>query len=66
MLEQLNYLDPPEGSDHAALEFSFIFSIKITNLNKTVLLYVKHPYKMVRMSRKLNKVKIGFEINLYF
>ena len=27
---------------------------------------VKHPYKMVRMSRKLNKVKIGFEINLYF
>ena len=25
-----------------------------------------HPYKMVRMSRKLNKVKIGFEINLYF
>ena len=41
MLEQLNYLDPPEGSDHAALEFSFIFSIKITNLNKTVLLYDK-------------------------
>ena len=30
------------------------------------IIYVKHPYKMVRMSRKLNKVKIGFEINLYF
>ena len=40
MLEQLKYLDPPGGSNHAALEFNFIFSIK-KNINRTVLLYDK-------------------------
>ena len=48
MLEQLKYLDPPGGSDHAALEFNFIFSIKSTNLNRTVLLYDKGDYDKIK------------------
>ena len=48
MLEQLKYLAPPGGSDHAALEFNFNFSIKSTNLNRTVLLYDKGDYEKMR------------------
>ena len=45
--ELLKYLAPPGGSDHAGLEFNFIFSIKSTNLNRTVLLYDKGDYEKI-------------------
>ena len=48
MLEQLKYLAPPGGSDHAALEFNFIFSITSSNLNRTVLLYDKGDYEKMK------------------
>ena len=48
MIEQLKYLAPPGGSDHAALEFNFIFSIISSNLNRTVLLYDKGDYEKMK------------------
>ena len=48
MFEQLKYLAPPGGSDHAALEFNFIFSITSSNLNRTVLLYDKRDYEKMK------------------
>ena len=48
MLEQLKYLAPPGGSDHAVLEFNFIFSITSSNLNRTVLLYDKGDYEKMK------------------
>ena len=46
MIEQLKYLAPSGGSDHAALEIIFIFSIKSTN--RTVLLYDKGDYEKMK------------------
>ena len=50
-----------------------IYSIRLSGIDyadyaiiRTVNIYVKHPYKMVRMSRILNMLKTDFEINLYF
>ena len=48
MREQLKYLDPPGGSDHAALKFNFMFCIKSTNLNRTVLQYDKRDYEKTK------------------
>ena len=48
MLEQLKYLAPPGGTDHAALEFNIIFSITSSNLNRTVLLYDKGDYEKMK------------------
>ena len=48
MLEQLKYLAPPGGSDHAALGFNFIFSTTSSNLNRTVLLYDKGDYEKMK------------------
>ena len=48
MLEQLKYFYPPGGSDDATLEVNFIFSIKNTNLNRTVLRYDKGDYEKMK------------------
>ena len=48
MLEQLKYLAPSGGSDHATFEFNLFFTIKSTNLKRTVLLYDKGDYEKMK------------------